>query len=483
MKNANEILKGSKAESKAVIFFTDGVPTSGSQFENGVANAAIGASYTLKNETKAKVYSIGVFDGADPSKTDDVNKYMNAVSSNYPEATKLDNMGTKASNANYYTTASNAGELNKIFQSISQDIVSTTYNFGKETIVQDVMSEHFVVNGEAGDIKAYTSDYKGSGDFDKREAAPDDVTATVADGVVQVTGFDFEPVVDKTPVSGKKLIIEIPVKLTEKAMKEQAGETVFSNNTAEQTASIIDGGKVVKEFNKPSVTLPAKAVEKKDLVIKIYGKDKTVPYNGKEQSVEGFTTSELPEGVTLELTRAAKAKGTNAGTYEMGLKGTDFEISGAEQYRDKYNISWKVVKDGSLTIEPVEVVVKADDKTKKKGEENPEFTGTFTGFVGDDTAESLGLKATYSTEATKDSPAGKYTIRVERNIETQTNYNFAYIDGTLTVTDDTAVAPTDNTDKTAKTGDDFQIGLIAGVALLALAGAGAVLFTRRKKTN
>ena len=37
--------------------------------------------------------------------------------------------------------------------------------------------------------------------------------------------------------------------------------------------------------------------------------------------------------------------------------------------------------------------------------------------------------------------------------------------------------------KGARTGDDFQIWLIAGIALLALAGAGAVYFARRRKTN
>ena len=42
---------------------------------------------------------------------------------------------------------------------------------------------------------------------------------------------------------------------------------------------------------------------------------------------------------------------------------------------------------------------------------------------------------------------------------------------------------TANTDKTAKTGDEFPIGLIAGAALLALAGAGAILFARRRKAN
>ena len=475
---------------KVVVFFTDGEPTSYQNFEKNVANGAISAAKSLK-DAGTEIYSVGIFDSANPSSIEyNFNRYMNAVSSNYPEATSLDSLGTGKAGSTYYKGATDASAIAGIFAAISESITTKSFDFDEETIVQDVMSEHFVVDGAAGDIKAYTSVYKGNDTFDTPKEAKGITTVVDSQtGQVQVVGFDFDPVVDKTPVSGKKLIIEIPVKLTKEAMENYAGQTVESNNTTDQKASIIDDGVCVKKFNTPKVTLPAKAVEKKDLVIKIYGKDKTVPYNGEKQYAEGFTTSELPEGVTIKLAAnaEAKAEGKDSGTYKMGLVETDFEITGAEEYQDEYNISWKVVKDGTLTIKPIEVVVKADDKTKKKGEENPEFTGTFTGFIGNDTAESLGRKATYSTEATKDSPAGKYTIRVERNIENTTNYYFSYIDGTLTVTDDAAVVPTDNntdnTDKTAKTGDDFQIGLIAGVALLALAGAGAVLFTRRKKTN
>ena len=86
----------------------------------------------------------------------------------------------------------------------------------------------------------------------------------------------------------------------------------------------------------------------------------------------------------------------------------------------------------------------------------------------------------YSTTAKKDSPVGKYPITASGNLEAQ-NYVVQYVDGTLTVVAKDAIIA--NTDKTAKTGDDFPIGLIAGAVLLALAGAGAILFARRRKTN
>lgn len=81
---------------------------------------------------KATVYTIGIFSGADPvadpSKkgTSDVNKFMHAVSSNYPDATSYasDELGTRAENSDYYKSATNAEELKKVFDDISQAITS-----------------------------------------------------------------------------------------------------------------------------------------------------------------------------------------------------------------------------------------------------------------------------------------------------------------------------------------------------------------------
>lgn len=81
---------------------------------------------------KATVYTIGIFSGADPvadpSKkgTSDVNKFMHAVSSNYPDATSYasDELGTRAEKSDYYKSATNAEELKKVFDDISQAITS-----------------------------------------------------------------------------------------------------------------------------------------------------------------------------------------------------------------------------------------------------------------------------------------------------------------------------------------------------------------------
>ena len=121
---------GRKDAKKIIVFFTDGTPTKQNIFDAGVANAAVTAAKNMK-DGKATVYTIGIFDGANPSagiqdsgKSQKENKFMQAVSSNYPNATAWDTHGTRAENSDYYKSATNAEELKKVFDDISQAITS-----------------------------------------------------------------------------------------------------------------------------------------------------------------------------------------------------------------------------------------------------------------------------------------------------------------------------------------------------------------------
>lgn len=124
------ITSGRKDAKKIIVFFTDGTPTKQNKFDAGVANAAVTAAKNMK-DGKATVYTIGIFDGANPSagiqdsvKSQKENKFMQAVSSNYPNATAWDTHGTRAENSDYYKSATNAEELKKVFDDISQAITS-----------------------------------------------------------------------------------------------------------------------------------------------------------------------------------------------------------------------------------------------------------------------------------------------------------------------------------------------------------------------
>ena len=114
---------------RIVIFFTDGEPNHESGFDKSVANTAIQTAKTIKNG--ATIYSIGVFKDADANSTKDkFNKYMHGMSSNYPNATAYDNLGTRATNSAgkptaFYKAATQASELNNIFNEIQEEIIAT----------------------------------------------------------------------------------------------------------------------------------------------------------------------------------------------------------------------------------------------------------------------------------------------------------------------------------------------------------------------
>lgn len=123
---------------KVVIFFTDGSPTSSNGFEKEVANNAVTAAKKLK-DGGAAVYSIGIFASANPSSlSSNENQFMHAVSSNFPKATKYNQRGEGNIEAGYYKSATNASELNTIFDEIEKS-ETTTSAYTKVTM-EDTLS-------------------------------------------------------------------------------------------------------------------------------------------------------------------------------------------------------------------------------------------------------------------------------------------------------------------------------------------------------
>ena len=145
MEHAQTVLNSDSARTnakKVVIFFTDGTPTSQSNFESSVASSAIETAKSLK-AAGAEVYTVGIFSGANPnadvSEASSENKFMQAVSSNYPLAA-YDwiysglfgwdsywswNFGNRPDNANYYLAASSADGLKTVFEDIFNSISIT----------------------------------------------------------------------------------------------------------------------------------------------------------------------------------------------------------------------------------------------------------------------------------------------------------------------------------------------------------------------
>lgn len=253
-----------QSRDKVVVMFTDGTPTSGSTFENEVASAAISASKALKDK-EVKVYTVGIFNYANPkadvnsSWTYKENKYMHAVSSNYPDASYTYekyqyipggdwywNFGTRAENSNYYLSAKNSTELNNVFKKISSSITTTHVTANESAVLRDTLTDQFVLNGDVNDITVQTAAVTGKdadGEYTWAEE-PEDVDGITKDissdgKTVTVKGFDYTSTGTTGNVitengndySGHKLIVTIPIKVDKAYEGWQAGTKNYDTNT------------------------------------------------------------------------------------------------------------------------------------------------------------------------------------------------------------------------------------------------------------
>ena len=208
---------------KVVVMFTDGEPNGMNgkygDFVEDAANTAISNSKAIKDKG-ATVFTIGCFNTT-YTDTDNVPKYMNRVSSNYPNATSMTNAGTKASD-NFYKTVGSTADLDAIFQEISQTAGGATLTLGSETVLRDVVSEYFDLPENAADnitAKSYSCtalDADGTPIWNENPD-PDTYAVSIQDKTISVTGFDYsENWVGKDVNTGvvhpgKKLVVTIPI--------------------------------------------------------------------------------------------------------------------------------------------------------------------------------------------------------------------------------------------------------------------------------
>lgn len=317
--------------SRVVVMFTDGEPNHSSGFSETVANNTIKKARNFKDETqnpfyKATVWSVGVFNN--PST--DVNNYMARVSSNYLDATTYEN-GTQVVGANYYINATSASDLVRVFQSIASQSGGQSIDLGTQTIVQDVITPYFQLQGgvSANQIKIYTAQMTGYSDshnsgegdatyngmnegyyydengchFGNRTQVSDvDVTLTVTpDGTqIDVTGFNYkdnwcgkdESSSNYVRPEGHKLILEIPI---------EAKDGVWGDNLPTNTElSVIfpgQGEQPIGEFPIPHHTITKQTwveavssldqVEAGKFVVEVNGND-TLVHIGSEKALAWF---------------------------------------------------------------------------------------------------------------------------------------------------------------------------------------------------
>lgn len=305
---ANEIIQKdpNKDRQKVVVLFTDGEPNgvdSTIGFETSAANKAIANSKSIKG-AGATVYTIGCFGTLTGGTKTKVDTYMNYVSSNYPEATNMNNGGDRGV-GDYYKTVSSAADLNNIFQDISHTVGGATLTLGSQTVLKDVVSKYFDLPENAADnitAQSYSCialDADGAPIWNETPDQGTNYAVSIQDKTISVTGFDYsanwvgkDTTTGVMHTPGKKLVVTIPIQDNGTGMGE-----VPTNGT--DSAVYDKDGKQVCPFAQPTAYFPYFTVthiqSKVDDNGKNYGKNDhftkhRVPKNGEKFNLTSVVT-------------------------------------------------------------------------------------------------------------------------------------------------------------------------------------------------
>ena len=359
---ANSIFKDNPVESgernRVVILFTDGYPAESNTdcINYTWCDDAINSAYTSKETYGATVYTVGIYDGANPDSDINTNfeygnrdkntlntkqlvaanRYMHYTSSNYPNAQSLQNGGERTGSG-YYLSAADMDSLNSIFQQISNNIETggSSTTLTDSTVIRDIVAQAFTMPENTSDVKVYTEDSNGSVNswVNRQEFKLSDGSSPVSidtvNRTVSVTGFSYKDNWcgnetingQQTFHNGKKLIIEFTVQPKAGFL---GGNDVFTNDGAGiyENAESKDP---LLEFNKPTVNVPIKdiAVTAPDKNVYLLGgvtlaelqNDTTVTVGGIKLDLSQANNADKPYGLepwqTAYVTITAKFKDKN----------------------------------------------------------------------------------------------------------------------------------------------------------------------------
>ena len=174
-----------------------------------------------------------------------------------------------------------------------------------------------------------------------------------------------------------------------------------------------------------------------EVIVTITGNKDTAIYDGTEQSVSGYEVTSISNPLynesNIKFTGTATAKGTDADTYQMGLKPENFENKNANFSKVTF-----VVTDGSLTITKRDVTLTSASASKPY--DGTALTSKNVTVGGNGFADGEG--ATYNVTGSQ-TEVGKsdneFTYELNANTKAS-NYNITMYKGELVITAADSVA-------------------------------------------
>lgn len=307
---------------RVVVLFTDGEPGK-SGYDNSEANSALSKAYVLKNENKATVYSVGLYD-SDPE--NNTVSFMNYTSSNYPSAQSTNNHGDKVDDK-YYMTASDADELNKIFTYIIDDSTesSTTVTLDAKSVLRDILNDGFVLPAgydaqENITVATQSVELGAEGNivWGEVEENPSDIAVTADEetGTIEVTGFDYSERYIAEEHPGDVLLVTIRgVEATDAAI---TNAEISTNDAASGIYENTGDEEPFVRFPEPKTILKSKTYvldygKSVDLASTDWGMGQITTLDGS--GMHRFNTQNPITALSLTYGSVLKGNGVNALTY------------------------------------------------------------------------------------------------------------------------------------------------------------------------
>jgi hypothetical protein len=161
--------------------------------------------------------------------------------------------------------------------------------------------------------------------------------------------------------------------------------------------------------------------------------DQTITFNELETKIYGDDAFDLTATASSNLAVSFASSDTTIATIlgsTVTIVGAGTTTITASQAGNKhYNPATDV--SHAFTVNKNEVTVTADNQSRDYGQANPPYTLTYTGFVNGDSKEDLDSPPIATCAAILESKAGTYTIVPSGG--TDNNYNYNYVNGTLTI--------------------------------------------------